>query len=72
MKLTIVSTSLITIANDLGDFSKSSWIIEGYLLTYFVRPGPPIPPSTTRHDKVAYEKAGVPHYLEQIQRYIRA
>jgi hypothetical protein len=41
MELTIVSTSLVTIANDLGDFSKSRWIIEAYMLTYVVRPGPP-------------------------------
>jgi hypothetical protein len=36
MELPIVSTSLVTI--DLGDFSKSSRIIEASLLTFVVRP----------------------------------
>ncbi|KAH0292736.1 MFS general substrate transporter [Aureobasidium namibiae CBS 147.97] len=31
---TIISTSLITIASDLGHFDQSSWILVSYLLTY--------------------------------------
>lgn len=31
---TIISTSLITIASDLGHFDQASWIIVSYLLTY--------------------------------------
>ncbi|KAH6665804.1 major facilitator superfamily domain-containing protein [Halenospora varia] len=31
---TIISTSLITIASDLGHFDKASWIVVAYLLTY--------------------------------------
>jgi MFS family permease len=30
----IVSTSLVTISNDLGDFVNAPWIILAYLLTY--------------------------------------
>jgi hypothetical protein len=30
----IVSTSLITISHQLDDFSKSSWVVLSYLLTY--------------------------------------
>ncbi|CAD0090644.1 unnamed protein product, partial [Aureobasidium mustum] len=31
---TIISTSLITIASDLGHFDQASWILVSYLLTY--------------------------------------
>lgn len=31
---TIISTSLITIASDLGHFDQASWIMVAYLLTY--------------------------------------
>ncbi|KAI9840329.1 MAG: hypothetical protein M1838_004124 [Thelocarpon superellum] len=31
---TIVSTALLSISNDLGQFEKSSWIVIAYLLTY--------------------------------------
>ncbi|KAL6786971.1 major facilitator superfamily domain-containing protein [Trichoderma sp. SZMC 28012] len=31
---TIVSTSLVTISNDLGDFVNAPWIVLAYLLTY--------------------------------------
>ncbi|KAF4625107.1 hypothetical protein G7Y89_g13062 [Cudoniella acicularis] len=31
---TIISTSLITIASDLGHFDKASWVVVAYLLTY--------------------------------------
>ncbi|KAE8377422.1 major facilitator superfamily domain-containing protein [Aspergillus bertholletiae] len=34
IEATIVSTSLVTITNDLGDFGQSSWVITSYLLTY--------------------------------------
>ncbi|KAE8388906.1 major facilitator superfamily domain-containing protein [Aspergillus alliaceus] len=34
IEATIVSTSLVTITNDLGDFGRSSWVITSYLLTY--------------------------------------
>jgi MFS family permease len=31
---TIISTSLITIASELGHFDQASWILVSYLLTY--------------------------------------
>ncbi|UDD55135.1 hypothetical protein AFCA_002778 [Aspergillus flavus] len=34
IEATIVSTSLVTITNDLDDFGRSSWVITSYLLTY--------------------------------------
>lgn len=34
LEVTIVSTSLIAITNDLKGFSKTSWIVTGYLITY--------------------------------------
>jgi hypothetical protein len=34
MEVSIVSTSLITISNDLDGYSQSSWIITSYLLTF--------------------------------------
>ncbi|KAF7588744.1 hypothetical protein BBP40_005270 [Aspergillus hancockii] len=34
IEATIVSTSLVTITDDLGDFGRSSWVITSYLLTY--------------------------------------
>lgn len=35
LEITIVSTSLVAITNDLHGFSQSSWVITAYLLTYF-------------------------------------
>lgn len=37
LDITIVSTSLTTISNDLRAFDKSSWIVSSYLTTYFSR-----------------------------------
>ncbi|PQE07474.1 major facilitator superfamily transporter protein [Rutstroemia sp. NJR-2017a BBW] len=34
MEVSIVSTSLITISDDLGDYSQSNWVVTAYLLTY--------------------------------------
>ncbi|KAF2786130.1 MFS multidrug transporter-like protein [Melanomma pulvis-pyrius CBS 109.77] len=34
IEITIVNTALITIANDLLSFDRSSWIVTAYLLTY--------------------------------------
>lgn len=34
LEVSIVSTSLETIADDLGAFRDSSWIVIAYLLTY--------------------------------------
>lgn len=33
-EVTIVSTALVSIANDFNDFTRSSWVITAYLLTY--------------------------------------
>ncbi|KXX75422.1 Multidrug resistance protein 3 [Madurella mycetomatis] len=33
-EITIVSTALISITNDLQEFKKSSWVVTAYLLTY--------------------------------------
>lgn len=33
-EISIVSTSLISITDDLKQFGRSSWVITGYLLTY--------------------------------------
>lgn len=34
LEVTIVSTSLVDITNDLQGFDRTSWIVTGYLLTY--------------------------------------
>lgn len=34
IEATIVSTSLVTIVNDLENSEQSSWIVTSYLLTY--------------------------------------
>ena len=34
VEVTIVSTSLVAITDDLGGFDKTSWIVSGYLVTY--------------------------------------
>ncbi len=34
IEVSIVGTSLITIANSLHRFSETSWIVTGYLVTY--------------------------------------
>ncbi|KAI0376975.1 putative multidrug resistance protein fnx1 [Hypomontagnella monticulosa] len=33
-EITIVSTALVSITNSLNDFSRGSWIITGYMITY--------------------------------------
>ncbi len=33
-EITIVSTALVSISNDLNDFSKTSWVVTAYLITY--------------------------------------
>lgn len=33
-EVTIVSTAVLSITNDLDNFSESSWIITAYLITY--------------------------------------
>ena len=35
LELSVVSTSLVAITNDLHGFSRSSWVVTAYLLTYF-------------------------------------
>lgn len=35
LDITIVSTSLVTISDDLQAFDQSSWIVNSYLTTYF-------------------------------------
>ena len=34
VEVTIVSTSLVSIANSLQGFDRTSWIVTGYLITY--------------------------------------
>lgn len=34
LEITIVGTSLVSIANDLQAFEKASWVVTGYLITY--------------------------------------
>lgn len=34
LEVSIVSTSLVSITDDLKGFSRTSWIVSGYLLTY--------------------------------------
>jgi MFS family permease len=34
MESTIVSTSVVTITNDLGGYVKSSWLFTSYMLTF--------------------------------------
>lgn len=33
-EISIVSTSLVSIVDDLHDFGRSSWVVTVYLLTY--------------------------------------
>lgn len=33
-EITIVSTAVVSITNDLEEFNESSWIITAYLITY--------------------------------------
>jgi MFS family permease len=33
-EVTVVSTSLISITNDIGGFGRSSWVVTAYLFTY--------------------------------------
>lgn len=34
LETTVVTTSLVTISDELGGFSNSSWLVSGYLLGY--------------------------------------
>lgn len=34
LEITIVSTSLVSITDEFHDFSRSSWIVTSYLITY--------------------------------------
>ncbi|WQF84727.1 Putative major facilitator superfamily, MFS transporter superfamily [Colletotrichum destructivum] len=34
LETTIIATSLVSIASDLGSFNKSNWVVTSYLLTY--------------------------------------
>jgi hypothetical protein len=34
LEVTIVSTSLVSITNDLDGFKKTSWVVTGFLTTY--------------------------------------
>ena len=34
LEVTIVSTALISITDDLNGFDKTSWIVTGFLTTY--------------------------------------
>ena len=66
LEITIVSTSIVPITNDLGGFSKNSWVLEAYLLTYvgiytFLHP---VSISFTNVDRL-------PNNLVQIQRHLR-
>ena len=34
IEVTIVSTSLVEVTNDLHGFDETSWVVSGYLVTY--------------------------------------
>jgi hypothetical protein len=34
IEVTIVSTSLVTITNELLGFDRANWVVAGYLITY--------------------------------------
>lgn len=34
LEISIISTSLVSITNDLKSFSQASWVVTAYLLTY--------------------------------------
>lgn len=34
LEIPVVTTSLVTISEELGGFDKSSWVVSGYLLGY--------------------------------------
>jgi hypothetical protein len=38
LEVTIVSTSLVSITNDLNGFKKTSWVVTGFLTTYTGEP----------------------------------
>lgn len=43
LEVTIVSTSLVDITNNLQGFDRTSWIVTGYLLTYTGMENSPAP-----------------------------
>lgn len=63
LEISIVSTSLVAITNDLRGFSQSSWVITAYLLTYFgQKPSPAACSELTICERLA-------HYLGKTQRH---
>ncbi|OQD89589.1 hypothetical protein PENANT_c002G00391 [Penicillium antarcticum] len=45
LEVTIVSTSLVSITNDLDGFKKTSWVVTGFLTTYTCEHQQPLPSS---------------------------
>ncbi|EMR64354.1 putative efflux pump antibiotic resistance protein [Eutypa lata UCREL1] len=41
-EITIVSTALVSISNDLHDFGRNGWVVTGYLLTYTSKKSAPV------------------------------
>ena len=39
IEVTIVSTSLVKITDELHGFNETSWVVSGYLVTYTGKPG---------------------------------
>lgn len=64
LELSIVSTSLVAITNDLHGFSRSSWVITAYLLTYFGQK----PSSAADSELTTFERLA--HHLGKTQRHI--
>jgi hypothetical protein len=62
LEIPIVSTSLVGITDDLGGFSKSSWIVESYMLTYVGNFS-----LNSRYRSIRLTSNGFPHYLGEAQ-----
>lgn len=60
LEVSIVSTSLVSITDDLQGFSRTSWIVSGYLLTYTGMASTVVLP---REKIFPYRIASFHHYL---------
>lgn len=64
-EVTIVSTSLVAIADDLKGFSESSWVVTAYMLTYTGN----VASFTAGLRTTSRTLCRFPHHLSQAQRY---
>lgn len=55
-EIPVVTTSLVTISEELGGFDKSSWVVSGYLLGYVGKLIPSEVPIQKLADHVVFAK----------------